>query len=67
MENGVNKGVFAKAKDTIRTVKEYWNVPAKGNYIPYKEVVAISGAGFGVNWATLLAGQIGLSAAISAE
>ncbi|MBR3836244.1 MAG: MFS transporter [Clostridia bacterium] len=62
MENENKTGVFAKAKDTIRTIKEYWNVPAKGNYIPYKEVVAISGAGFGVNWAMLLASQIGLSA-----
>lgn len=62
MKSEVKTGVFAKAKDAIRTVKEYWNVPAKGNYIPYKEVVAISGAGFGVNWAMLLAGTIGLSA-----
>ena len=62
MESEVKTGVFAKVKDTIRTVKKYWNVPAKGNYIPYKEVVAISGAGFGVNWALLLANQIGLSA-----
>lgn len=62
MESEVKTGVFAKAKDAIRTVKEYWNVPAKGNYVPYKEVVAISGAGFGVNWAMLLASQIGLSA-----
>lgn len=62
MENEVKTGAFTKAKDAIRTVKEYWDVPAKGNYIPYKEVVAISGAGFGVNWAMLLANQIGLSA-----
>ncbi len=62
MENEVKTGVFTKAKDAIRTVKEYWDAPAKGNYIPYKEVVAISGAGFGVNWAMLLANQIGLSA-----
>ncbi|MBQ2848559.1 MAG: MFS transporter [Clostridia bacterium] len=62
MESEVKTGVFAKAKNAIRNVKEYWNVPAKGNYIPYKEVVAISGAGFGVNWAMLLANQIGLSA-----
>lgn len=62
MESEVKTGILAKAKDAIHTVKEYWNVPAKGNYIPYKEVVAISGAGFGVNWAMLLAGQIGLSA-----
>ncbi len=62
MESEVKTGIIAKAKGAIRTVKEYWNVPAKGNYIPYKEVVAISGAGFGVNWAMLLASTIGLSA-----
>lgn len=62
MESEVKTGVFAKAKGAIRTVKESWHVPAKGNYIPYKEVVAISGAGFGVNWAMLLASAIGLSA-----
>ncbi len=62
MESEVKTGVLAKAKGAIHTVKEYWNTPAKGNYIPYKEVVAISGAGFGVNWAMLLASAIGLSA-----
>ncbi len=62
MDGETKTGVFQKVKNVISTVKEYWNVPAKGNYIPYKEVVSISGAGFGVNWAMLLAGQIGLSA-----
>ncbi len=62
MKSEVKTGIFIKAKSAIRTVKEYWDEPAKGNYIPYKEVVAISGAGFGVNWAMLLASQIGLSA-----
>ena len=55
-------GIISKAKDAIHTVKEYWNVPPKGKYIPYKEVVSLSGAGFGVNWAMLLAGTISLSA-----
>ncbi len=62
MEGGTQTGVLAKAKNAIQTVKEYWSVPAKGNYIPYKEVAALSGAGFGVNWAMLLASTIGLSA-----
>ncbi len=57
-----NAGILAKAKGAIQTVKEYWNVPAKGNYIPYKEIASLSGAGFGVNWAMLLASSIGLSA-----
>ncbi len=51
-----------KVSGLIHTVKEYWHEPAKGNYIPYKEIVSISGAGFGVHWATLLASTIALSA-----
>ncbi len=62
MKSETKAGVFEKAKNIIRTAKEYWSVPAKGNYIPYKEVAALSGAGFGVNWAMLLASTIGLSA-----
>ncbi len=60
MENKTS--VISKAKNAIRTVKEYWSVPPKGNYIPYKEVASISGAGFGAYWTTLLASQIGLNA-----
>ena len=55
-------GIVTKAKDVIQTAKEYWNVPPKGKNIPYKEVAALSGAGFGVHWTTLLASTIGLSA-----
>ena len=54
--------IVAKAKNTISTVKEYWSVPPKGKYVPYKEIAALSGAGFGVNWLTLLSSQIALSA-----
>lgn len=55
-------GIVTKAKDVIQTAKKYWNVPPKGKNIPYKEVAALSGAGFGVHWTTLLASTIGLSA-----
>ncbi len=51
-----------KAVDFLATAKKYWQTPAEGNYVPYKEVAALSGAGFGVHWATLLASTIGLSA-----
>ena len=54
---------ISKAKDFFNTAKEYWTTPPKGNYIPYKEVAALSGAGFGVNWVTLLASAIALNAA----
>ncbi len=54
--------MISKAKKIIQNAKEYWSVPAKGNYIPYKEVASLSGAGFGVHWTTLLASAIGLDA-----
>lgn len=51
-----------KISDTVSTAKKYWHEPPKGNYIPYKEVAYLSGAGFGVHWLTLLASTIGLNA-----
>lgn len=54
--------IINKAKNIFNTGKKYWSQPAKGNYIPYKEVAALSGAGFGVHWGTLLATTIGLNA-----
>lgn len=62
MKSEAESSVFQKASNLISTVKEYWSVPPKGNYIPYKEVASLSGAGFGVHWTTLLASTIGLSA-----
>ena len=62
MENEEKKGIVSKAKKIIGTAKEYWTEPPKGNYIPYKEVACISGAGFGVHWMILLSSVIGLDA-----
>ncbi len=62
MKNGFASNFKNKVLSFVGTVKEYWNEPAKDNYIPYKEVAAISGAGFGVHWTTLLASTIALSA-----
>ena len=56
------KNIKNKIKSGIQTAKQYWHTPAKGNYIPYKEVASLSGAGFGVHWMTLLASAIGLDA-----
>ena len=50
-----------KVKTTVDTAKKYWSVPPDGNYVPYKEIGALSGAGFGVHWATLLASTIALN------
>lgn len=51
-----------KGKDALNTVKQYWSEPPKGNYVPYKEIAALSGGGIGVHWATTLASYIGLDA-----
>ncbi|MBR5498117.1 MAG: MFS transporter [Clostridia bacterium] len=59
----MNNSLISKAKQLVSTAKEYWLEPAKGNYVPYKEVASLSGAGFGVYWTTLLASTIGLDAA----
>ncbi len=52
-----------KIKALISNVKQYWNTPPEGNYVPYKEVVNLGVAGFGIHWASTLANAIGLSAA----
>lgn len=62
MEIKGNNGIVSKTKGLIFSVKEYWHEPAKGNYIPNKEIASLSGAGFGVYWTTLLASAIGLDA-----
>ncbi len=53
---------MGKIKSLISNIKQHWNIPAEGNYVPYKEVVTIGIAGFGVNWTSYLANTIGLSA-----
>ena len=62
MGSEVKTGFKAKVGNVIQTAREYWQTPAKGNYVPYKEVASLSGAGFGVHWMTLLASAIGLDA-----
>jgi GPH family glycoside/pentoside/hexuronide:cation symporter len=54
---------MGKIKGLVSNIKQYWNTPAEGNYVPYKEVVHIGAAGFGVHWTSTLASTIGLDAA----
>ncbi len=58
----MGSSIKAKVKNIVSTAKEYWHVPPKGKYVPYKEVANLSGAGFGVYWTTLLASTIALNA-----
>ena len=62
MENAVRPGLKDRAAGLFATAKTYWRQPPKGNYVSYKEIAFLSGAGFGVHWLTLLATSIGLSA-----
>ena len=62
MEKTTKPTLKSKTKDFIGTAKKYWNAPAKGDFVSYKEIGHLSGAGFGVYWATLLASTIGLNA-----
>lgn len=54
---------MGKNNSFISNVKQYWNTPAEGNYVPYKEIVNLGVAGFGIHWASTLGNAIGLSAA----
>ena len=54
---------MGKINSLISNVKQYWNSPSEGNYVPYKEVATIGVAGFGVHWTSTLASTIGLDAA----
>ena len=54
---------MGKIQGLINNVKQYWNTPAEGNYVPYKEIANLGVAGFGIHWASTLANAIGLSAA----
>lgn len=62
MEKTSKPTVKEKVRGAVNTAKTYWQKPAEGKYVSYKEVAFLSGAGFGVHWLTLLASSIGLSA-----
>lgn len=62
MGNSNSTGLKSKVSDIVTTCKKYWHTPAKGNYVPYKEVATLGAAGFGVHWTVTLASSIGLDA-----
>lgn len=51
-----------KIKQTVSSVKEHWNSPPKGRYIPYKEILAYSVGGIGVKFVIYTVWYISLSA-----
>lgn len=61
METQKSPGLKEKIGEIINTTKTYWHKPPEGQYVSYKEVGFLSGAGFGVHWMMLLASTISLS------
>jgi len=54
--------MLEKLKEFPREIKEHWNKPAEGKYIPYKEFTAYSFGGIGVNTINSLFGYVALNA-----
>ncbi len=51
-----------KIKQTFSNIKEHWNTPPKGRYVPYKEILAYSVGGIGVKSVIYIVYDIALSA-----
>lgn len=51
-----------KIKHGISSVKEHWNTPPEGRYVPYKEILAYSVGGIGVKSVIYIVYDIALSA-----
>lgn len=49
-------------KKKVKTLASQWNTPAKGNYVPLKEVCAYSIGGMGLQFLAALAGYLAMTA-----
>lgn len=49
-------------KQKISNVTNYWNSPAEGRYMPFKEIVSYAGGGIGVKFLAVMATNMILSA-----
>lgn len=61
MKKENDKSIFHKAGNALKGIKDHWNTPAEGKYIPYKEVVSYSVGGIGVKFVIYVVCYIGLS------
>lgn len=53
---------ISKVKGVVSSVKEHWNTPPEGRYVPYKEILSYSVGGIGVKFLVYTIYDIGLSA-----
>ena len=52
---------ISKVKGVVSSVKEHWNTPPEGRYVPYKEILSYSVGGIGVKFLVYTIYDIGLS------
>jgi len=52
--------LVGRVKETVADFTLHWNRPAKGNYVPYKEILGYSIGRFGYIWVIALTSQITL-------
>jgi len=53
--------IINKVADLLRDVKAYWRVPAKGDYVPYKEYLMLSVGWLGMRLATVFGIAFGVN------
>ena len=53
---------ISKVKGVVSSVKEHWNTPPEGRYVPYKEILSYSVGGIGVKFLVYTIYDIGFSA-----
>ncbi len=59
---GKIQNLQAKIVELVNEIRTHWNVPAKRKYVPYKEMVAYSVGGIGVQFIASMIGLIALNA-----
>lgn len=54
--------IKSKVKDLVTDVRQHWNEPPKGRYMPFKEILGYAGGGIGVKFLAVMATNMILSA-----
>lgn len=56
-----NSNLKAKAKELVTNVRQHWNEPSNGRYMPFKEILGYAGGGIGVKFLAVMATNMILS------
>lgn len=58
----MKKRALDVVQNALTNLKQYWNVPPQGCFVPYKEIAVFSGGGIGVKTVNSMVSQITMSA-----